>query len=249
MYGSFSPSGSTKRTPSAFPAVEGSDPPRRPRIHADPSRERLATSATVVTAVRTVGSVILAGLAAYQGNLALLVLALAVYWIGDSLDGFVARVRDCETRTGAVLDILCDRLCCAAFYVGLAWMEPHLVPAIFVYLAEFMVVDFFISIGFLAWPITSPNYFYVVDRTLFLWNWSKPGKTLNSALFAVLLLVTSSMPLGSVVAVGLLVIKLVSFRRMLRIGLPIPSVALPELAPAGATHDPVRSRQGSWQPV
>jgi len=249
MYGSFSPSGSTKRTPSTFLAVEGSDHPRRPRIHADPSRERLMTSATVVTAVRTVGSVILAAMAAYQGNQALLVLALAVYWIGDSLDGFVARVRDCETRTGAVLDILCDRLCCAAFYVGLAWMEPHLVPAIFVYLTEFMVVDFFISIGFLAWPITSPNYFYVVDRKLFVWNWSKPGKTLNSALFAVLLLVTSSMPLAMAVAVGLLVIKLVSFSRMLRIGLPIPSVALPGVAPAEATQAPIQSRQGSWQPV
>ena len=128
-------------------------------------------------------------------------------------------------------------------------MEPHLVPAIFVYLTEFMVVDFFISIGFLAWPITSPNYFYVVDRKLFLWNWSKPGKTLNSALFAVLLLVTSSMPLAMAVAVGLLVIKLVSFRRMLRIGLPIPSVALPGVARAGATQAPIQSPQGSWQPV
>ena len=219
--------------------TDGPTEPRRPRIHADPSRERLATSATVVTGVRTVGSVTLSALAAYHDNATLLVVALVVYWVGDSLDGLVARVRDCETRTGAVLDILCDRFCCAAFYVGLAWLQPHLVPAIFVYLAEFMVVDFFISIGFLAWPITSPNYFYVVDRKLFLWNWSKPGKTLNSALFAVMLLVTGWMPLGMAIALGLLVIKVVSFRRMLRIGLPIPAASLPELEREGATVRPL----------
>jgi CDP-diacylglycerol--glycerol-3-phosphate 3-phosphatidyltransferase len=211
-----------------FPTTRGPARRRPPRIHADPSRERLATSATVVTGVRTVASASLSALAAYQGSVTLLAVALVVYWLRDSLDVFEARVLDCETRTGAVLDILCDRFCCAAFYVGLAWLEPHLVPAIFVYLAEFMVVDMFISIGFLAWPITSPNYFYVVDRKLYLWNWSKPGKTLNSALFAVVLLVTGSLPLGLAIAVGLLIIKVGSFRRMLRIGLPISSASLCE---------------------
>ena len=112
---------------------------------------------------------------------------------------------DCETRTGAVLDILCDRLCAAAFYVGLAWLEPHLAPAIFVYLAEFMVVDCFLSIGFLAWPITSPNYFYVIDRGLWLLNWSHPGKAVNSGLFAILLLVTGWMWVGLAIALVLLV--------------------------------------------
>ena len=219
-----------------FPHDMGPARVRRPRIHADPSRERLATSATVVTGIRTVGSVTLSALAAYHHNETLLVVALVVYWVGDSLDGMVARARDCETRTGAVLDILCDRFCCAAFYVGLAWLQPHLVPAIFVYLAEFMVIDFFISIGFLAWPITSPNYFYVVDRKLYLWNWSKPGKTLNSALFAVVLLVTGWMPLGLAIALGLVLIKVVSFRRMLGIGLPISSASLPELVRAGGPN-------------
>jgi len=232
-----------------FPTDKGPARVGRPRIHADPSRERLATSATVVTGIRTVGSVTLSALAAYQHSEALLAVALVVYWVGDSLDGMVARVRDCETRTGAVLDILCDRFCCAAFYIGLAWLEPHLVPAIFVYLAEFMVVDFFISIGFLAWPITSPNYFYVVDRKLYLWNWSKPGKTLNSALFAVVLLVTGWMPLGLAIALGLLLIKVVSFRRMLGIGLPISSASLPELDRAGVGTQLHPSHPRSWQTV
>ncbi len=184
--------------------------------------ERLLTGATVITAVRTIASVVLAAVAASEQSLTLLVIALVVYWIGDMLDGFYARVRDCETRIGAVLDIMCDRLNAAAFYIGLAWLQPDLSPAIFVYLAEFMVVDCFLSIAFLAWPVRSPNYFFVVDRPIWLWNWSKPAKAVNSALFAVLLLVTGWMWVGLVIASALLVLKCVSLRRLVRIGIPIP---------------------------
>ena len=187
--------------------------------------ERLLTGATVITAVRTVASVVLAATAAHQQSLTLLVVALGVYWVGDMLDGLYARVRDCETRIGAVLDIMCDRFNAAAFYIGLAWLQPDLSPAIFVYLAEFMVVDCFLSIAFLAWPIRSPNYFFVVDRTIWLWNWSKPAKAVNSALFAVLLLVTGWMWVGLVIASALLVLKCVSLRRLAQIGLPVPGAA------------------------
>jgi CDP-diacylglycerol---glycerol-3-phosphate 3-phosphatidyltransferase len=187
--------------------------------------ERLLTGATVITAVRTVASVVLAAMAAHQQSLTLLVVALGVYWVGDMLDGFYARVRDCETRIGAVLDIMCDRFNAAAFYIGLAWLQPDLSPAIFVYLAEFMVIDCFLSIAFLAWPIRSPNYFFVVDRTIWLWNWSKPAKAVNSALFAVLLLVTGWMWVGLVIATALLVLKCVSLRRLAQLGLPVPGAA------------------------
>ena len=187
--------------------------------------ERLLTGATVTTFVRTIVSVVLAAMAAHQQSLTLLVVALGVYWVGDMLDGFYARVRDCETRIGAVLDIMCDRFNAAAFYIGLAWLQPDLSPAIFVYLAEFMVIDCFLSIAFLAWPIRSPNYFFVVDRTIWLWNWSKPAKAVNSALFAVLLLVTGWMWVGLVIATALLVLKCVSLRRLAQIGLPVPGAA------------------------
>ena len=157
--------------------------------------------------MRTVVSVVLAGLAAQQDSLTLLVVALVVYWAGDSLDGFVARIRGCETRIGAVLDILCDRFCAAAFYLGLVWLHHDFAVPVFIYLAEFMVVDCFLSLAFLAWPVRSPNYFYVIDRPLWLWNWSKPGKAVNSSLFAVLLLVTGWVWLGAPIATALLVMK------------------------------------------
>ena len=184
--------------------------------------ERLLTGATVITAVRTVASAALAAVAASERSLDLLVVALVVYWVGDMLDGFYARVRDCETRIGAVLDIMCDRFNAAAFYLGLAWLQPDLSPAIFVYLAEFMVVDCFLSIAFLAWPVRSPNYFFVIDRPIWLWNWSKPAKAVNSALFAVLLLATGWMWVGLVIATALLVLKCVSLHRLVKIGIPVP---------------------------
>jgi CDP-diacylglycerol--glycerol-3-phosphate 3-phosphatidyltransferase len=121
-----------------------------------------------------------------------------------------------------VLDIFSDRLCAAAFYVGLAFLQPDLSPAIFVYLAEFMVIDCYLSIAFLAWPIKSPNYFYLIDRTLWRWNWSHPGKALNSGLFAILLLVTGWMWVGLAIATALLVMKCVSLGRLLKIGIPVP---------------------------
>ena len=192
-------------------------------VGTDVEGERVGTSATLVTAVRTVVSVALAGVAAHEESLELLVAALVVYWIGDMLDGFVARIRGCETRIGATLDILCDRFCAAAFYIGLIWLEPEFAPAVLIYLAEFMVVDCFLSMAFLAWPIRSPNYFFVVDRTLWLWNWSKPGKAVNSSLFAVLLLVTGWVWVGVAIATALLVMKSISLVRLGRLGLPVPA--------------------------
>jgi CDP-diacylglycerol--glycerol-3-phosphate 3-phosphatidyltransferase len=192
-------------------------------VWTDVEAERIGTVATVITGVRTVVAVALAGLAAREESLPLLVAALVVYWVGDMLDGFVARILGCETRIGAALDILSDRFCAAAFYVGLMWLEPHLAPAVLLYLAEFMVVDCYLSLAFLAWPIRSPNYFFVVDRPLWLWNWSKPGKAVNSSLFAVLLLVTGWVWLGVAIAGALLVMKCVSLARLARLGLPVPA--------------------------
>ena len=192
-------------------------------VWTDVESERVGTPATLVTGVRTVAAVAVAGFAAYERSLTLLLVSLAVYWVGDMLDGFVARLLGCETRIGATLDVLSDRFCAAAFYLGLMWLEPRFAPAILVYLGEFMVVDCFLSLAFLAWPIRSPNYFFVVDRTLWLWNWSKPGKAVNSAIFAVLLLVTGEVWLGTLVALALLALKTASLVRLSRIGLPVPA--------------------------
>jgi CDP-diacylglycerol--glycerol-3-phosphate 3-phosphatidyltransferase len=221
-------------------ATSAEAPPRRrlrsrartqPGVWADAADERFTTVANGVTVLRTVAAVVLAGVAADQESLRWLLASLVVYWLGDMLDGFVARQLGCETRTGAVLDILCDRLCAAGFYLGVMWLEPSYAPAVLVYLGQFMVLDCLLSLAFLAWPVRSPNYFYVVDRPLWLWNWSKPGKAANSSLFAVLLLATGWVWLGVAIALVLTGLKVTSLVRLGRLGLPVPTV--PDGAPTG----------------
>jgi CDP-diacylglycerol--glycerol-3-phosphate 3-phosphatidyltransferase len=202
-------------------------------VWATPESERFLTPATIITFVRTIATVVIIGFALHQGlpgndefwspALKLMTIALGVYWDGDMLDGQVARRMHHETRIGAVLDIMSDRMCAAAFYFGLAWLHPEFTVPVLLYLAEFMVIDCFLSIAFLAWKVRSPNYFYVIDPTIYRLNWSHPAKAVNSALFAVLMLVTQLPWLAGVIAGGLLVFKIVMLVRLARIGLPIPT--------------------------
>lgn len=212
--------------------AEGVDPDTLD-VWADPATERLFTPATIITFARTIAAVTLSGFAIQEGSLRLLVIALVVYWFGDMLDGQVARRWHHETRIGAVLDIMSDRFCSAAFYLGLAWLNPEFTIPVLIYLAEFMVIDCYLSIAFLHWKIRSPNYFYVIDRKIYALNWSHAGKAVNSALFAVFLLVCHAGWLGDwavgagpwiggVIAFALLVFKLWGLDRLLKIGLPIP---------------------------
>ena len=94
-----------------------------------------------------------------------------------------------------------------------------------------MVVDGFLSICFLAWPITSPNYFYVIDRRLWLLNWSHPGKAVNSGLFAILLLVTGWMWVGLAIALVLLAHKSISLVQLMKLGCRSPGPAAPRSRP------------------
>lgn len=213
-------------------AADGVDPDSLD-VWADPTTERFATPATIVTFVRTIASVTLSGFAIHEHSLKLLVIGLVVYWAGDSLDGQMARRMHHETRIGAVLDIMSDRFCAASFYLGLAWLFPEFTIPVLIYLAEFLVIDCYLSIAFLHWRIRSPNYFYMVDRKIYSLNWSHPGKAVNSGLFALLLLichagwigdwaVTAGPWIGGVIASCLLVFKCWSLARLFSIGLPIP---------------------------
>lgn len=205
------------------------------RFGADPATERLWTPATVVTFVRTIASLVVAALAVVRGDEHLLWVAIGVYWVGDILDGALARRLGCETRIGAVLDILCDRVNCAPVYLGLAWLHHDFVVPIFVYLFQFLTIDAFLSLAFLAWWVRSPNYFFEIDRPLFLWNWSKVAKAVNSSAVVVLMVATGSMWVGLVISVALVTLKAVSLRRLLTMGLPIPrrEATAPTAAPIG----------------
>jgi CDP-diacylglycerol--glycerol-3-phosphate 3-phosphatidyltransferase len=173
-----------------------------------------------VTVVRTGTSVILSGFGIVGSSLTLLLAGLAVYWVGDIADGGLARVMQRETRIGATLDIVSDRACAMVFYLGLVSIRPEVVAPVTVYLFSFAVVDLILSLGFWRWPLSSPNYFYLADRRIWAWNWSKPAKAANSAAFA-LALVWLPLPwLNLTVALLLLTVKIISLVRLA--GLPTP---------------------------
>lgn len=181
---------------------------------ADPRRERWGTVANGVTAARTALAVGLGLWAAFTAAGWLVVAGYAVYWLGDVADGWLARRRDEETRIGAVADIVCDRLCTAALAVGLVLVLPWTLWPVVVFGLQFVGVDLLLSLGFLRWPLLSPNYFYLVDRSLYRWNWSPPAKALNTASVVAVTALSGSAQLGAAVALLGLVVKTASLVRL-----------------------------------
>ena len=122
-----------------------------------------------------------AAIAVAAGDLRLLAVAYAVYWVGDIADGWSARRLGQETRAGAVFDIVCDRACTGMLCVGLVASVPDALPVVVVFVLSFMVLDTMLSLAFLCWPVVSPNYFHVVDRRVWQLNWSPVAKAANTA--------------------------------------------------------------------
>lgn len=170
----------------------------------------MANVPNAITLVRTVCAVILAIMAISRTDLTLAVVAYAVYWSGDILDGLLARWLRQETRVGAVFDIIADRACCSLCISPLLALKPQMALPAMVFLVEFLVVDCLLSMTFLRWPILSPNYFYLVHRPLYLANWSPPAKAFNSSALVILMGATSNPWFPTALAVTVTVVKLVS---------------------------------------
>jgi CDP-diacylglycerol---glycerol-3-phosphate 3-phosphatidyltransferase len=157
-----------------------------------PVTEDLRIWANLVTLIRTVAGLALFAVAATEHSPAWNLAGLVVYWSLDLLDGFLARRLHQETRFGAQFDILSDRFLIAFFYLNYLELHPEAAVVVALFLFEFMILDQYLSNQFMRWPILSPNYFYLVDRTIWRLNWSSPGKFLNSAAVTILLLATGS---------------------------------------------------------
>ena len=174
-----------------------------------------------ITLLRTVIAMAVATYAFRTGDLTWLVVGYFSYWFGDSLDGWVARRRNEESLSGAVFDIVCDRAC--SFLLAAAFMAtyPATIGPLAIYLVQFGVLDTMLTFSFLLWPwVLSPNYFYKVDRPIYLWNWSKPAKALNTAAVVISLIVadqTGAQWLPYTIAVAALVVKVVSSYRLIMI--------------------------------
>ncbi len=192
----------------------------QPIVSPNLAGENLRTWANAVTLIRTVVGLALFSIAALEHSLLWNLAGLAVYWSLDVLDGRLARSLHQETRFGAQFDILSDRFLVAFFYLNYQVMHPELTIAIAAFLLEFMILDHYLSNQFLRWPILSPNYFYLVDRTIWRLNWSQPAKFFNSGMVTILLLGTGSIWPAVPILIALYGIKLYSAVKLHRLPPP-----------------------------
>ncbi len=184
--------------------------------------ENVLTLANGVTIVRTVGCLTAVTLSISTGHVWLLFAGLAIHCLGDMADGVVARRRNEETRAGAVLDIVSDRLCIAVYYLSYGQLQHDMLVPIALFLFQFMVLDALLSLAFLNWPLRSLNYFYLVDRAVYAWNWSPPAKALNSGALVVVMLTTRSPAACTALALVIACVKVLSLVRLHRMGVPAP---------------------------
>jgi CDP-diacylglycerol--glycerol-3-phosphate 3-phosphatidyltransferase len=186
-------------------------------------REPWFTWANLTTAVRLVSCMVVFAYAAVAKDETWNFIGLGIYWVLDVLDGFLARALKQETRIGAQMDILADRVCVAFFYLNYVMLYPGLIVPVSMFLFQFMGIDHFLSNQFMRWPILSPNYFYKVDRKIWQWNWSTPGKALNSGVVTGTLVFTHSAIIGSIVCGAILVLKCWTAVRMYSLPPPEPT--------------------------
>jgi len=182
--------------------------------------ERWWTGPNLVTVLRTLGTVVLWGMALVQGDERLLLAALLCYWIGDIADGLLARLTGTETRTGAVLDVLADRLCVCLVVVSYVTAHPGAVLPAGVFLLQFVVLDAYLTLAFRNFSLLSPNYFGLVDATVFRLNWSPPAKATNTGAVVLVVLLTGSMAAATLLALAVLAVKAYTAVRLAR--LPVP---------------------------
>jgi len=189
-----------------------------------PDKETLLTWPSAITLVRTLISVAFALYAATVGSVEWLIAAIAVYWVGDIADGLVARATGKETRSGAIFDIMADRLCVSLIYLIFGFWNPELLWAVGLYLVEFIFIDGFLSLAFLFWPLLSPNYFYLVDKRIYDLNWSPLGKATNSSVFLIATIVFQNVWLSVAIAAVIILVKVYSIIRLYKVvGLPSPA--------------------------
>lgn len=184
--------------------------------------EQWVTAPTTVTALRTLGTVVAWVMAVTTQSETWLLWALLCYWVGDIADGLLARLTRRETRTGAVLDVLADRLCVCLVVITYVTIHPSAAVPAAVFLSQFVTLDTYLTLTFARWSLLSPNYFALVDPLVHRLNWSPPAKVTNTSVVIVVWLLTGSTLLTTAFATVVLAIKTLSVLRVSR--LPVPRV-------------------------
>jgi CDP-diacylglycerol--glycerol-3-phosphate 3-phosphatidyltransferase len=187
-------------------------------------RETWLTWANLVTGIRVASALACFVTAAVAGSEGWNFAGLALYWLLDIADGGIARGLRQETRIGAQLDILSDRLLIGSFYANYLGWHPGMAIPIAMHLLQFVVLDQYLSHQFMRWPCLSPNYFYEVDRPIWTWNWSPVGKVANGALVTGAILVAVwagwSWIVPALVSACVIAVKIWSMVRLARLPAP-----------------------------
>jgi CDP-diacylglycerol--glycerol-3-phosphate 3-phosphatidyltransferase len=205
------------------PALAGGSPVESVGQASRVIAQEVYTWANLVTLVRVLGAFVLFAIGWQTGLLRWSLYALLVYWIGDLLDGWLARTLREETLFGAQMDILSDRISVIIFYITYIAHRPAKTLAALCFLFEFAVLDTYLSNQFMRWPVLSPNYFYMVDRETWKWLWSKPAKAFNCGLVTLLLIGLPWQWPALIVTLVLIGIRLKYSHRMLLLTSALPA--------------------------
>ncbi|MGH3550883.1 MAG: CDP-alcohol phosphatidyltransferase family protein [Pseudonocardiaceae bacterium] len=190
-------------------------------VSSSASAEQWGTWPNVVTAIRTIATLVAWAVAVTTGSDVWLLAALLCYWAGDIADGLLARVTRRETRTGAVLDVLADRLSVCLIVISYTSAHPPAALPAAVFLGQFVVLDAYLTLVFVRWSLLSPNYFGLVDATVYRLNWSPPAKATNTGAVVLLWLVTGSTLAATLLATVVLGVKSYSALRIVRLPVPV----------------------------
>lgn len=164
---------------------------RREHRTNDERKHAVTSAANAVTVLRVMVAAGVLILAAHNDSRMLLVLGLSVSWVGDMLDGHLARTLRCETVLGAQLDGLADRVSALGVVVASAVIAAgstlSVVAAAVVWL-QFGVLDHALSAQFLRYDLWSPDEFHLKDEHAWRLNWAplaKMASNLSIGLLAV----------------------------------------------------------------
>lgn len=173
------------------------------------------SEANILTLIRLVLSLAFFILAILKQSFTLNFIGFLIHWIGDFIDGFYARKFKQETILGGEIDIIADRLEIIFFYVVFLHFRPYLFLPAALYLIDYAFVDFYLSYQFVKYDIISPNYFYKVDKRIYLLNYSPGGKFSNSSVVTLALIFLPQLSVFvSIYATMLIIVKSYSVYRL-----------------------------------
>jgi CDP-diacylglycerol--glycerol-3-phosphate 3-phosphatidyltransferase len=191
----------------------------RCRRHRTPlhRKERVASLANGLTLVRLIATIALLSTAIYVGSSALLLIGLLGSWLFDTVDGHVARSRECETVFGAQFDAAVDRVTVLLAVLGstvLSGGHPGVIAAAAIVWLQYGVADQVLFAQFLRFELWTPDEFHEVDESVWLVSWSQLAKIVSGTPTAALAIGGVIAYCGAALAFALIVVRLVCYARI-----------------------------------